>query len=343
MDALISLPVIGYFMMPGFFASYSTSLNLLFFYMTWSTLVLSQPPLKVEVIGTLGIRVLFWLMPATLFLIFDSILPSLAVGIKHQSEASLPTRGRSKTKISTKSTSRPQWFSVIALSLVNITLSAALQAGVELLFTQVFHIRSALKITTTLPMPFSILKDLARSLLLREVLQYYIHRFILHPSKPNVFSKQHQKYFHSITAPYSFAAHYDHPLPYILWRFIPVYLPSVIFRPHLLTYFLLLALTTLEETFSLSGYTTVPGIMLGGIARRQDLHSAGKGRGNFAPWGLLDWMHGTSIGTDVVEDMQDEAEKHRIQERGSEALEHAKDSGRRGLRGLNGKRKGRKA
>lgn len=44
----------------------------------------------------------------------------------------------------------------------------------------------------------------------------------------------------------------------------------------------------------------MPGIMLGGITRRQELHSRGGGKGNFAPWGLLDWIHGTSIGADVV-------------------------------------------
>jgi hypothetical protein len=38
-----------------------------------------------------------------------------------------------------------------------------------LLFTHVFKIRSALKITTTLPMPFSIAKDVVRGLVLREV------------------------------------------------------------------------------------------------------------------------------------------------------------------------------
>ncbi len=38
-----------------------------------------------------------------------------------------------------------------------------------MLFTEVFHIRSALKVTTTLPMPWSIAKNVLRGLLLREV------------------------------------------------------------------------------------------------------------------------------------------------------------------------------
>lgn len=49
-------------------------------------------------------------------------------------------------------------------------MSVAIQAGVELLFTEVFSIRSALKVTTTLPMPWGIAKDVGRVLFLREVL-----------------------------------------------------------------------------------------------------------------------------------------------------------------------------
>jgi hypothetical protein len=116
-------------------------------------------------------------------------------------------------------------------------------------------------------------------------------------------------------------------LPYLLWRFLPTYLPSVLFRVHILTYLLLLSIITIEETLAMSGYTTVPGIILGGIARRQDLHSEGQGQGNFAPYGLLDWLHGTGIGPDVIDDMRDEAEKHHVKERSGKAFENAKESG----------------
>ncbi|KAL3427820.1 sterol desaturase family protein [Phlyctema vagabunda] len=338
MDALLSLPVLGYFMMPGLFASYSTSLNLLFFYMTWSTLVLSHSPLKVEILGTLGVRLLFFLIPSTLFLLFDTLLPSLTVGIKTQGASALPTRTGGR-KVSRRSASRPEWYQVVGLSIFNVCLGAAIQAAVEVFFTEVLNIRSALKVTTTLPMPWSILKDIIRGLLLRETLQYYIHRFVLHPNSANFVSDLHTKYFHSITAPYAFAVHYDHPLPYILLRVLPVYLPSLIFREHLLTHLLFLSLVTLEETLTFSGYTTMPGIMLGGLTRRQDLHSASKGKGNFAPWGLLDWIHGTSIGQDVIEDLRGEADKHQVKERGNKVVDSAKESGR----AWNGRRKSRKA
>ncbi|TVY51365.1 hypothetical protein LCER1_G005883, partial [Lachnellula cervina] len=154
-----------YFLGPSI-GTYSTSLNLLFFYMTWSTMVLSFPPLKVEIVGTLAIRAVFFLLPSLLFLLFDSILPSVIVNIKTQGEAALPTRsggGRSSRKGGT-----PPWYFVIGVSLINILLSVALQTGIELLFTQILHIRSALQVTTTLPMPWSIAKYVLRSLFLRE-------------------------------------------------------------------------------------------------------------------------------------------------------------------------------
>jgi hypothetical protein len=122
----------------------------------------------VEVVGTLGVRTLFFLAPTLLFLLFDSVIPSLAVGMKRQGAPALPTRtggvhGAKRGK------GRPQWYAVLGLSLFNIGLSIGLQVVVELLFTEVLGIRSALKITTTLPMPWSIGKDVIRGLLLREV------------------------------------------------------------------------------------------------------------------------------------------------------------------------------
>jgi hypothetical protein len=167
MDAFLSVPVLGYFLMPSI-GTYSTSLNLLFFYLTWSTLVLSQPPLKVEIIGILGVRVLFFLLPASLFLVFDTIMPSLAVSIKTQGASALPVRTGSITG-ARRGAARPEWYKVVGLSMFNFCMGFALQAGIEVLFTKVLRIRSALNVTTTLPMPWSIAKDIVKAFILREV------------------------------------------------------------------------------------------------------------------------------------------------------------------------------
>ncbi len=157
MDALLSLPALSFLIIPTF-SSYSTSLNLFFFYLQWSALVLSHPPLKVELLGTLAVRFLFYILPSTLFLLFDGALPSAAVGLKAQGDVALPT-GKEKGR----------WWKVALVSVGNVILGVAIQAGVEALFTEVLHIRSALKVTTTLPTPWGIAKDLVRGLLLREV------------------------------------------------------------------------------------------------------------------------------------------------------------------------------
>jgi hypothetical protein len=111
---------------------------------------------------------------------------------------------------------------------------------------------------------------------------------------------------------------------------------------HLLTYLILLSIISIEETLTLSGYNTIPGIMLGGFARRQDLHSQSHGQGNFAPWGFMDWLHGTSIGPDVIDDVRDEAEKHQVAERSGEAWGNAKESGSKGIKEWRARRKSAK-
>lgn len=169
MDALLSFPFLSFLLIPAF-SSYSTSLNILFFYLTWSTLILSNSPLKVEIIGTLAIRLFFYILPSFGFLLFDITLPNVAAGIKEHGDGALPLSegvGRRKSR----------WWKVSLTSVGNVLLAVALQLGVELLFTEVFHIRSALKVTTSLPMPWGIAQHLFSGFLMREVclIKAYLH------------------------------------------------------------------------------------------------------------------------------------------------------------------------
>lgn len=136
--------------------------------------MLSQDPLTIEILGTLAIRTLFFLIPSLLFLLFDTIIPSLAVGIKIQGAAGLPTRtgGLSRPR---RGGGRPEWYTVLGLSILNICLGAAFQVGVELILTKVLGYKSALRVATTLPMPWSIVKEVVRGLLLREVFLPFPH------------------------------------------------------------------------------------------------------------------------------------------------------------------------
>ncbi|KAH6855945.1 hypothetical protein B0I37DRAFT_424725 [Chaetomium sp. MPI-CAGE-AT-0009] len=376
MDILLSLPVVSYFFSTSL-TSWSTSLNLLFFYMTWSTLVLTHSPLQIEILGITALRVTFWLIPSLLFLAFDTLLPSLAENIKFNgASALLPRDAKSLSKLA-------------GLALLNFALETAAEAGISLglatlLKTPVF------RTTTTLPLPWQMTKHIALLLTGREILTYYTHRYLLHgqptPALPLTLTKSHHHkpkpprtkpapaLTHPLTAlhtrhaharaapPFSLALKTDHPLPYLLHRFLPLYLPALALalldhqHLHLLTFLVFAALATLEETLTLSGYAAVPGIVAGGMARRAAVHYRGAGGGggggggrvgNFGGWGVLDWVHGTSLGGDVMADLRDEADKHRVQERGVRKAEEVGDAVRDGVEGWrkangNGRRKGKR-
>jgi hypothetical protein len=301
-DALLGLPMLSFLLIPTF-SSYSTSLNLLFFYLTWSTLVLSHPPLRVEIVATLAVRTLFYILPSAFFLIFDALLPSAAESLKALGDSALPFKNANRQR--TMRTLR-----VLGWSVLNILLGVTVQALVEVLFTRVLLIRSALRVTTSLPLPFGILKDLARGYLLREVVTYVLHRYHLHEWN-NSLSRAHNEWYHTLSTPFPLAGTYDHPLVYLVRTFLPTYLPAVLFRFHLITYVIYMAMVSLEETFAYSGYSTVPtNFILGGMARRTDTHMMCGGDGNFGPWGLVDWVMGTSVGADVLDDVVAEADKH---------------------------------
>lgn len=298
--AIVSIPALSFLVIPAF-SSYGTSINLLFFYMIWAILIKSNDPIQIELFGTLGIRVLFYILPSLAFLAFDSASPNVAVNIKEHGENALPMGEEQGGR-------KGRWWKVVLVSITNVMLSVALQIGLELLFTQVFHVRSLVKISTTVPFPWSIAKDLFLGLVLREVLTYAFHRYVLH-SEESPLTDMHESWQHSVSTPYSFVAHYDHPVPYLVHVFLPMYLPAVLFRFHILTYQLYIILVSLEETFAYSGYNVLPSaFILGGIARRQEKHLMNDGEGNFGCFGLADVLMGTSVGTDLVDDVVDEAE-----------------------------------
>ncbi|PGH34733.1 hypothetical protein GX50_02412 [[Emmonsia] crescens] len=303
LDVLLSIPMISYLLIPAM-SSYPTSLNLIFFYITWITLVLSSPPLRVEIVGTVAVRVLLYLLPSLLFFIFDMLLPSAAVVIKAQGAAGLPATRRGKR-------GGKRALKVAAWAVFNLSMGIVLQGLVEVVLTKMLRAKSAIRVVTRLPLPWDVAKDLALGFVGREVLQYVIHRYTLHSPTAYV-ARCHDEWYHSLRAPYPLTAHYDHPLAYLLSRFLPTFLPAATLRFHLLTYLIFLALISLEETFSHSGYSIMPtNFFIGGMARRADLHLLGKGCGNYGPWGVVDWICGTTVdhsrpqleGTDVESDV----------------------------------------
>jgi Fatty acid hydroxylase superfamily len=319
MDALLSLPFLSFLLIPTM-TSYSTSLNILFFYLTWSTLVLSHPPLRVEIVATLAVKILFYVLPSTFFLLFDALLSSAAESLKTMGSTGLPL----------KNAKRERYIMVgktLLWSLGNLFLGLLVQAGIEVLLTRFFSVRSALKVTTSLPMPWGIFLDLLRGWITRETLGYVLHRFALHDSRSPI-ARYHEDWYHSLAAPFPTSASYDHPLAYLIRCFVPTFGPALLFRFHLLTYIIFLSLVSLEETFANSGYSTLPtNFLLGGIARRADAHVVSGGEGNFGPWGIADWVFGTTVGGDVIDDLRAEAEKHDMEGKMDVTVDKAKKKG----------------
>ncbi|RYP51236.1 hypothetical protein DL768_003395 [Monosporascus sp. mg162] len=328
MDVLLSLPIVSYFAAP-MLTSWSTSLNLLFFYMTWTTLVLSQTPLRIELAGTLAVRVVFWLVPSLLFLVFDTLIPSLAESLKYYGRASLPARRHTAGALLRQ----------VLLAVTNLLLLTAVQAGVSTAAAR-FLSSPPFRASTALPLPWQIVKHVLALYTAREVLTYYINRHVLHGR--GALGNMHARYAHARrgAAPHALMLYADHPLTLLLHRLIPAYLPALLVRPHLLTYFVFTVLTTVEEMLSMSGYSIVPGIVMGSIARRTATHYASGGKGNYGAWGILDWIHGTSVGKDVVESIRDEAD--RLRERDGEAASDAGSIVQDGIDSLKKRQKGRK-
>ena len=293
MDVLLSIPLLSTLLTP----SWSTSINILFFYATWSTLVLTHHATTIHASALLVMRIFLWLAPSLLFLGFDTLVPSLAGGMKFAGADSLPRRPHR----------------LVALSVFNMLLVTGVEAALAYGFNFATG-KPLFRTTSTLPLPWQLFKHSITLLTAREILTYYTHRFLLHARDRPYLTRLHTRWAHANPA-CSLQLYADHPLPLLVLHLVPVLLPSLIIRPHLLTYVLFTALCTAEGTFTTSGYSYVPGFFLGGIARRTAAHYASGGKANYGAWGVLDWVHGTSMGGDVVSDAKDEADKHDLKDR----------------------------
>ena len=315
MGSLVSVPLLSYFALPAF-TSYSTSANLFFFAINWYILLLTHPPLHVELIGITLVRLLFYLLPSLIFFVFDALLPSVAAATKEQGDIALPNRNN-----------RKQLAKVAFWSTFNVALGIALQFGLEILLTRVLHWKSSLSLGKSLPTPYYFVKSILLLLVSRGILQYIIHRFILHNTRSPTtqpFARMHITWQHMVPAPYALIATYDHPVAYLLHHFFPLYIPAWTLRTHLLPFLFTLAFISLEECLTYSGYSYLPStIMLPGMARRVDNHFLVKGQGNFAAFGVVDWVNGTAVGHDVIADMKAEWDKRDGDQRVAEVVNGA--------------------
>lgn len=86
----------------------------------------------------------------------------------------------------------------------------------------------------------------------------------------------------------AFTAEYAHPVEHLIANILPIALPSMILRSHILVYWAFLGFELIETSTVHSGYD-----FFRGAARKHDLHHE-KFRLNYGAIGLLDWIHGTN-------------------------------------------------
>jgi hypothetical protein len=146
------------------------------------------------------------------------------------------------------------------------------------------------------------------------VLTYILHRALLHSQSRNRFTEAHLNWQHAFSRPTAILAAYDHPTNYLLARWTPVFLPAVIWRMHLLTWYLWLAIVSIEEVVGYCGYRTAVVLpFVGGCAGRVDRHfevvRKEGGRAVFSAWGALDWVCGTGEKVEVEETTSEEEEE----------------------------------
>ena len=321
----LPLPLLSFLAIP-FVGGSSSTVNFVIFWFIWSALVASHDPLTVEIGGLALIRTLFFLLPALGFLAFDCALPGMSKKLKASGRSQLPLHlGRDKL------------LHVVAVAVCNVLLSVVVQGGLELLATRLLHLRSLVRVTAMVPLPWNLVKDVVKGYILQGVLRYFIHRHLLH-TYASPCQKNHLAWTHSLSFPLSIAAAYDHPMNYLLLSWLPVVLPAYFFRFHVLSLHIITAIVSLQELLVFSGYTVLPlPILLGGMARRQEDHfdstAAGK-PGNFGQLGLLDLFLGTTCADDddVVADAQQEADRHNVKERVEDKVNAAAGTRRRSNR-----------
>ncbi|KAF2458951.1 hypothetical protein BDY21DRAFT_362468 [Lineolata rhizophorae] len=333
MGALVSLPLLSYLALPAL-SSWSTSLNILFFYVTWSTLLWTYHAFSITFLLLLSVRLLVSFIPSLLLLLLDAAVPSLAAGLKAAGPKALATRQMAPAQLARMAGL------VLFNTLFGITLlSIAADPGVlsrciidpvraELLYLGVLKpslkarygglalaptpplFRPLVRVSAALPSPYNLLLEVARGAALRHVLQYAVHRRVLHDAGWSrwaaALARRHARWAHPAELSHAFAlaSAADHPLCHALHRWLPLLLPAALARAHVLALALNVALAAAEETAAWCGFRYVPGFVLPGVGvaqRRVEAHVESRGGCCFGTWGVLDWACGT--GPSVVEDV----------------------------------------
>ncbi|BAE62104.1 putative C-4 methylsterol oxidase [Aspergillus flavus] len=232
----------------------------------WATIVTSYSPSTIEFTGTLLIQLLTFWLPSLIYLTLPTLFPTWSNNHKIQPAPKQPT----KKEIH-------HCFKIVLRNQLLTTTLHLLQLNLLNKGT------SSYTLTPTFPSLPILARDFLLSLLAREALFYYAHRFLHRPYFYVRIHKQHHKF----TAPIALAAQFAHPIEQIFANALPISLPPQLLGSHVLTFWAFLGYELFVTATVHSGFD-----FFGGKARMHDLHHE-KFNLNYGSLGLLDWVHGT--------------------------------------------------
>lgn len=179
----------------------------------WPNIVATYSAQRIEFIGTLLIQVLAFWLPSICYLLLDTFAPAFSQKHKIQPAPKQPSR-RDILNCFWVVTQNQILSSVLHFTLINIT----------------YHVgsKSSYRVEAALPPALELARDFILSLLMREALFYYAHRFLHLPYFYKLIHKKH----HRFTAPIALAAQYAHPIEQIFANALPISLPPQILHSH---------------------------------------------------------------------------------------------------------------
>lgn len=146
-----------------------------------------------------------------------------------------------------------------------------------------------IRVDRDLPSLTEVVCDFVCYLLIEELVFYYSHRLLHHPSIYAYIHKQH----HNFTAPIALAAIYAHPVEVIFSNLVPMLMGPVLRKSHTVTFVLWSVLGTMATMTHHCGYRFPWNLPFDEQPNFHDYHHEYFNRGNYGVLGILDWVHGT--------------------------------------------------